>query len=153
MNYNEVLTKYADTINRIKENLGRIENPDRDYQALFAEYCQNPKNRQLGKLLQEGEEEFEQTGTIDEEVWQARLDKWDAARKRKPSGKAKKQVAPVASYQDLKNKRQQLEKELQQVDEQLQKAKFNEFDNAVKTLLRDNVTKDELINRINDLAK
>ena len=59
----------------------------------------------------------------------------------------------MASYQDLKTKRQQLEKELQQVDEQLQKAKFNEFDNAVKTLLRDGVTKDELINRINDLAE
>ena len=153
MNYNEVLKTYADTIDRIKENLGKIENPDRDYQALFAEYCQNPKNRQLGKLLQEGEEEFEQTGTIDKEVWQARLDKWDAARKRKPSGKPKKQVAPVASYQDLKNKRQQLEKELQQIDEQIKIAKFNEFVNAVKTLLRDNVTKDELINRINELAK
>lgn len=153
MNYNEVLTKYADTITRIKENLGKIENPDRDYQALFVEYCQNPKNRQLGKVLQDSDDEFELTGSIDEDVWQARLDKWDAARKRKPSGKAKKQVAPVASYQDLKTKRQQLEKELQQVDEQLQKAKFNEFDNAVKTLLRDGVTKDELINRINDLAE
>ena len=68
MNYNEVLTKYADTITRIKENLGKIENPDRDYQALFVEYCQNPKNRQLGKVLQDSDDEFELTGSIDEDV-------------------------------------------------------------------------------------
>lgn len=153
MNNKEVLTKYAETIDRIKENLGKIQNPSKDYQALFDEYCQNPKNRRLGSFLKEGEDEFEQTGSIDEEKWQARLDKWDAARNRKPSGKAQKQAAPVATYQELKNKRQQLEKELQRVKEQLKKAKFNEFDNAVKTLLSDAVTKDELISRINDLAK
>ena len=148
MNYNEVLTNYADTINRIKEELGKTKDPFCDYVALFDEYCQNPKNRQLGKMLQEAEQK---KTSITE--WQARLDNWARNRKRKPSEKAKKQVAPVASYQDLKNKRQQLEKELQQVEEQIKIAKFNEFDNAVKTLLRDRVTKDELINRINDLAE
>lgn len=151
MNNKEVLTKYAETIDRIKENLGKIQNPSKDYQALFDEYCQNPKNRRLGSFLKEGEDEFEQMGTIDEEKWQARLDKWDT--KRKSSGKAKKQAAPVATYEELKNKRQKLEKELQQIAEQIEQHKFDKFDKAVKTLLSDAVTKDELITRINELAK
>ena len=141
MTIDEILKKYADTINRINGLL------DEQHQTLLGEYCR--KYRGIGKVL-----ESIKTNTDDAAVkaeLTKRLDKWQ--KRAKNEGKAKKQVAPVASYQDLKNKRQQLEKELQQVDEQLQKAKFNEFDNAVKTLLRDGVTKDELINRINDLAE
>lgn len=147
MNYNEVLTKYADTINRIKEELGKTKDPFCDYVALFDEYCQNPKNRQLGKMLQEAEQK---KTSITE--WQARLDKWDAARKRKPSEKAKKQFASL-DILDLIAKRQQLKEELQQVNEELEQRKFDDFTNAVKFLLSDRVTKDELINRINELAK
>lgn len=152
MNNNEVLTKYAETITRIKDNLGKIQNPSKDYQSLFDEYCQNPKNRRLGSFLKEGENEFEQTGTIDEEKWQARLDKWDANRKRKPSGKAKNQFASLG-IMELIDKRQKLEKELQQVNEEFERRKFDDFTNAVKTLLSDGETKDELITRINELAK
>lgn len=147
MNYNQVLTKYADTINRIKEELGKTKDPFCDYVALFDEYCQNPKNRQLGKMLQEAEQK---NTSITE--WQARLDKWDAARKRKPSEKAKKQFASLGIL-DLIAKRQQLKEELQQVNEELEQRKFDDFTNAVKFLLSDRVTKDELINRINDLAE
>lgn len=147
MNYNEVLTKYADTINRIKEELGKTKDPFCDYVALFDEYCQNPKNRQLGKMLQEAEQK--KTSITD---WKARLDNWARNRKRKPSEKAKKQFASLGIL-DLIAKRQQLKEELQQVNEELEQRKFDDFTNAVKILLSDRVTKDELINRINDLAK
>ena len=147
MNYNEVLTKYADTINRIKEELGKTKDPFCDYVALFDEYCQNPKNRQLGKMLQEAEQK--KTSITD---WKARLDNWARNRKRKPSEKAKKQFASLGIL-DLIAKRQQLKEELQQVNEEFEQRKFDDFTNAVKFLLSDRVTKDELINRINDLAK
>ena len=147
MNYNEVLTNYADTINRIKEELGKTKDPFCDYVALFDEYCQNPKNRQLGKMLQEAEQR--KTSITD---WKARLDNWARNRKRKPSGKAKKQFASL-DILDLITKQQQLKEELQQVNEELEQRKFDDFTNAVKTLLRDGVTKNELINRINDLAE
>lgn len=136
-----ILKSNEDTINRINGLL------DDQHKTLFSEYCR--KYRGIGKVLESIRANTDDAAVKAELT--ERLDKWQ--KRAKKEGKAKKQVAPVASYQDLKNKRQQLEKELQQVDEQLQKAKFNEFDNAVKTLLRDNVTKDELINRINDLAK
>lgn len=145
MSHQEILSKYAGTISRIKEELGRINTPERNYQSLFDEYVNNPKNRQLAKILQR---EADQGTTLVEE-WQVRLDKWDSTRKRKPSEKAKNQVVPVVDYQELKTKRQQLEEELKQVAEQLEQHKFDDFDQAVKSLLSDGVTKEELINRIN----
>ena len=148
MNNEEVLTKYADTINRIKEELGKTKDPFCDYVALFDEYCQNPKNRQLGKMLQQ---EAEQKKTSITE-WQARLENWTRNRKRKPSGKAKNQFASLGIL-ELIDKRQKLKEELQQVNEEFERRKFDDFTNAVKILLRDNVTKEELINRINDFAE
>ncbi len=136
-----ILKSNEDTINRINGLL------DEQHQTLFSEYCR--KYRGIGKVLESIRANTDDAAVKAELT--ERLDKWQ--KRAKKEGKAKKQVAPVASYQELKNKRQQLEKELQQVDEQLQKAKFNEFDNAVKILLSDGVTKDELISRINELAK
>ena len=140
MTIKEILESNADTINRINGLL------DEQHQTLFSEYCR--KYRRIGKVL-------ESINNTDDSAVKAelteRLNKW--SKRAKNEGRVKKQAAPVATYQELKNKRQQLEKELQRVDEQIQKAKFNEFDNAVKTLLSDAVTKDELITRINELAK
>lgn len=141
MTIDETLKKYADTINRINGLL------DDQHQALFNEYYKN--NRRVAKVLEDIKANTDDAAVKADLT--KKLDSWEKRSKRE--GKAKKQVTPILTYQELKTKRQQLEKELQQVDEQLQKAKFNEFDNAVKTLLRDNVTKDELISRINELAK
>lgn len=141
MTIDEILKSNKDTINRINGLL------DEQHQTLFSEYCR--KYRSIGKVLESIKTNKDDVAVKAELI--ERLNKWQ--KRAKNEGKTKKQVAPVASYQELKTKRQKLEKELQQVDEQLQKAKFNEFDNAVKTLLRDNVTREELINRINELAK
>ena len=135
-----ILKSNEDTINRINGLL------DEQHQTLFSEYCK--KYRSIGKVLESIKANTDDAAVKAELT--ERLDKW---RKRaKKEGKAKKQVAPLNS-RDLIAKRVLLERELQQVNEELERRKFDEFDNAVKILLRDNVTKEELINRINDLAK
>lgn len=135
-----ILNSNEDTINRINGLL------DEQHQTLFSEYCK--KYRSIGKVLESIKANTDDAAVKAELT--ERLDKW---RKRaKKEGKAKKQVAPLG-IMELIDKRQKLEKELQQVNEEFERRKFDDFTNAVKILLRDNVTKEELINRINDLAK
>lgn len=135
-----ILKSNEDTINRINGLL------DEQHQTLLGEYCR--KYRGIGKVL-----ESIKTNTDDAAVkaeLTERLDKWQ--KRAKKEGKAKKQFASLGIL-ELIDKRQQLKEELQQVNEELEQRKFDDFTNAVKILLRDNVTKEELINRINDLAE
>ena len=140
MTIDEILKKYADTINRIN---GLLEE---QHQTLLGEYCR--KYRGIGKVLESIKANTDDAA-VKAELTQ-RLDKWQ--KRAKNEGKAKKQFASLGIL-DLIAKRQQLKEELQQVNEELEQRKFDDFTNAVKTLLRDGVTKDELINRINDLAE
>ncbi len=133
MKIEEILNEYAGTISRINGLL------DERHQTLFSEYCK--KYRSIGKILESIKANTDDAAVKYELT--ERLDKW----------KKRSKKEPVVDYQELKTKRQQLEEQLKQVAEQLEQHKFDEFDNAVKTLLGDNVTKDELINRINELEE
>ena len=141
MTIKEILESNADTINRINGLL------DEQHQTLFSEYRR--KYRRIGKVLESIKDNTDDAAVKAELT--ERLDKW--SKRAKNEGRVKKQAAPVATYEELKNKRQKLEKELQQIAEQIEQHKFDKFDKAVKTLLSDGVTKEELISRINDLAK
>lgn len=135
MKIEERLKENADTINRINGLL------DEQHQTLFSEYCKRFKA--IGNLLESTKAKKDDAAVKTE--WTERLDKWKKRTKKEPQ----KQVVPVVDYQELKTRRQELEKQLEQVAEQLEQHKFDDFDKAVKSLLSDGVTKDELINRIN----
>ena len=140
MRIEEILKNYADTINRINGLL------DEQHQKLLGEYCR--KYRGIGKVL-ESIKSNTNDAAVKAELTE-RLDKWQ--KRAKNEGKVKKQFASLGIL-DLIAKRQQLKEELQQVNEEFEQRKFDDFTNAVKFLLSDRVTKDELINRINDLAQ
>ena len=135
MKIEEILKGNADTINRINGLL------DEQHQTLFSEYCKRFKS--IGNLLESTKAKKDDAAVKTE--WTERLDKWKKRTKKEPQ----KQVVPVVDYQELKTRRQELEKQLEQVAEQLELHKFDDFDKAVKSLLSDGVTKDELISRIN----
>lgn len=135
MKIEELLKTYADTISRINGLL------DEQHQTLFSEYCKRYKG--IKNLLESTKAKTDDQAVKTE--WTERLDKWKKRTKKEPQ----KQVVPVVDYQKLKTQHQELEKQLKQVAEQLEQHKFDDFDKAVKSLLNDGVTKDELINRIN----